>query len=313
MGSEITWSPVSLDLGWGHMAGKSCVVGGGVHTSGLRILGVHGWLDNANSFDTLAPYLPCGVKLLVLDLPGHGHSDHLPAGAQYDLITYVLHLRRAMDKVGWDRFVILGHSLGGGITTFFTALFPKRVMAIITLDSIIFRPMTIEDLQMNVATLLKGEVLKKQENLVYSEQQAIERLISARGEAAIDADAAYILLPRSAQQVEGGYMWSHDHRARARLHSIFTVDGWRMIISSIKCPVLIVAANQGICTPPVREAMKGAIEWFRSNAQWFELAPVDGSHHVHLTYPERVAKPLVPFLQRVALEAASPKPLQARL
>lgn len=313
MGSEITWSTVSLDLGWGHMAGKTCVVGGGEHTSGLRIVGVHGWLDNANSFDTLAPYLPCGVKLLVLDMPGHGHSDHLPAGAQYDIITYVLHLRRAMDKVGWDRFIILGHSMGGGMATIFAALFPKRVMAIINLDSLLFRPMTIEDLQNNVEKLLKGEVLKKQENLVYSEQQAIEKLISARGEAAIDADAAYILLPRSAQQVEGGYTWSHDHRARARLHSLFTVDGWQLIISSIKCPVLVVTANQGLHGPSAQEVMNEVSKWYRNNAQWFEWVKVDGSHHVHLTHPARVAKPIIPFLNRVAVEAVSPKPLQARL
>lgn len=45
---------------------------------------LHGWLDNANSFARLAPKLK-GLRILALDMAGHGHSDHRPPGAGYGL------------------------------------------------------------------------------------------------------------------------------------------------------------------------------------------------------------------------------------
>ncbi|MFY0450190.1 alpha/beta hydrolase, partial [Xanthomonas codiaei] len=40
-----------------------------------RILALHGWLDNAASFVPLSAHLQApDLDLVLLDLPGHGHS-----------------------------------------------------------------------------------------------------------------------------------------------------------------------------------------------------------------------------------------------
>jgi pimeloyl-ACP methyl ester carboxylesterase len=46
---------------------------------GLPVIALHGWLDNANSFARLAPRLK-GLRIIALDMAGHGHSGHRPAG-----------------------------------------------------------------------------------------------------------------------------------------------------------------------------------------------------------------------------------------
>jgi len=48
-----------------------------------RLLALHGWLDNAASFDRLAPLLCEHFHIVALDLPGHGRSGHRPPGTWY--------------------------------------------------------------------------------------------------------------------------------------------------------------------------------------------------------------------------------------
>lgn len=313
---EVTWQPLSVDLEWGKLSGKIGIIGSKDSISSLRILGVHGWLDNANSFDTLAPFLPRGTELLALDLPGHGHSDHLPIGAHYDILSYVLNLKKAVVKCGWDKFILIGHSMGACVSNIFTSFFPEHVTALVSLDYIGVRDLSLATIQKHISVLFKGEELRKQKPVVYSEEQAIERLIKARTNlginAAIDRDAAYVLLPRSARQVEGGYVWTHDPRARANFQGMYG-KSWHTYISQIKCPVLIVTANHGLFTSAVQEAFEEILDVYRSNAKWFDVVAVDGSHHVHLTHPKRVAEPLIAFLHRVVKETAPVPPLPARL
>jgi len=42
------------------------------------IVAVHGWLDNANSFDYLAEFLLHDFYFIAIDLPGHVSSDKSP-------------------------------------------------------------------------------------------------------------------------------------------------------------------------------------------------------------------------------------------
>jgi len=96
---------------------------GGTRVAGLRnsgdgprVLALHGWLDNAASFVPLAPHL-ASLQLVAIDLPGHGHSAHLPAGASYTTAAAICHVLDVADALGWDRFSLLGHSMGAGIAT----------------------------------------------------------------------------------------------------------------------------------------------------------------------------------------------------
>ena len=81
---------------------------------GLPVIGMHGWLDNAATFDLIAPALD-GVYLVALDLPGHGLSGHLPAGG-YSLWQQAATVLQVAEDLGWERFALLGHSMGAIIS-----------------------------------------------------------------------------------------------------------------------------------------------------------------------------------------------------
>ena len=49
---------------------------------GIPTIALHGWLDNANTFDRLAPLMP-ELNLVALDFAGHGLSTHRAEGVHY--------------------------------------------------------------------------------------------------------------------------------------------------------------------------------------------------------------------------------------
>ena len=75
------------------------------------LLMVHGWLDNAASFALLAPKLADRFHVIALDLPGHGHSAHLPESTVYQHVDYVRAMLAAADVLALPRFNLLGLSL----------------------------------------------------------------------------------------------------------------------------------------------------------------------------------------------------------
>ena len=58
------------------------------------------------------PLLP-ELKLVSLDFHGHGFSDHLPPGIAYHFADSVDLMFRVADQLGWKKFNLIGHSMGG--------------------------------------------------------------------------------------------------------------------------------------------------------------------------------------------------------
>ncbi|XP_042856801.1 serine hydrolase-like protein [Penaeus japonicus] len=301
--SAPSWREVSVPVGWGFLRGKTCHLGeprGGAY---LRVLALHGWLDNANSFDALLPLLPEGLEVLSLDLAGHGLSDHLPVGGRYDVMTHVVYLREAVQRLGWSGFVLLAHSLGALIANYYTALYPRDVRALVVLDYL--RPFHKED---RLATWRAENGLMQREEQgrgrgrrAYSEDEALARMVEARKGGYnkelpnLDKDAARILLPRAARRVDGGYVWRHDEKARTRYSMLYGDDNWMYVISHITCPVMAVRADDGLCQQP-DDAYAPVLEAYRKSARVFRFDRIPGGHHVHLTHPDRVAPSVSHFL-----------------
>ena len=55
------------------------------------LLCLHGWLDNAASFQPLMPYL-ADYHVIAIDWPGHGLSSHRSEDAHYHFIDWIYDL-----------------------------------------------------------------------------------------------------------------------------------------------------------------------------------------------------------------------------
>ena len=101
---------------------------------GEPVLALHGWLDNAASFMPLATQWQ--RPMVALDFSGHGHSDHRPDGVVTHLVDHVRDVLAVADQLGWQRFTLVGHSMGAGIACLFAAALPERVSRLVLIEGL---------------------------------------------------------------------------------------------------------------------------------------------------------------------------------
>lgn len=252
------------------------------------LLALHGWLDNAASFATLAPRL-AGLHVVALDLVGHGRSDHRPAGTPSHFVDWVEVVLEAADALGWRRFSLLGHSMGAGIATLTAAVAADRVARLAVIEG--FGPLSApaEGIAERYAAALADE-----RRWLASETRTFPDLTAAararmRG-SELDQRAASRLAERGTVAGADGIRFSHDPRLRARSRVRMTEDQVRAFVTAIRCPVLAVRARDGWPFPAdyIRDRLLVVPD--------VTLVEVDGGHHVHLLHPERVAPHLRGFL-----------------
>jgi 3-oxoadipate enol-lactonase len=94
---------------------------------------LHGLVDRLEIWDRLAPGLAERGSLLRLDQRGHGGSDG-PAGpyTREDLAQDVI---AALDAVGVQRAILVGHSMGGIVSMAAALLDPERVAGLVLLGT----------------------------------------------------------------------------------------------------------------------------------------------------------------------------------
>jgi pimeloyl-ACP methyl ester carboxylesterase len=95
----------------------------GIGTPVLLIHGIGSSLDTwADIPDRLSEQ---GIRVVAVDLPGHGESSKGPG--DYSLGSLAATLRDLLVHLGIDRVHLVGHSLGGGVSMQFAYQFPDRV------------------------------------------------------------------------------------------------------------------------------------------------------------------------------------------
>jgi pimeloyl-ACP methyl ester carboxylesterase len=256
---------------------------------GARVLALHGWLDNAASFDGLAPLLD-GVRVVAVDLPGHGRSDRLPPGCGMHFADWVAIVLAVADALEWPRFAVIGHSMGAGIASLLPGVAPKRIERVVLLEGI--GPLS-EPAERAPATL--AEALAQEARLAESAPRtfaSFEAAVAARRrDSDLDQESASRLVERGSERVEGGVRFSFDPRLRTRSRVRFTEEQVHAFLRAIACPALAVRASQGWPFPEELVAGRAAA------IPNLRVVEIDGGHHVHLTHPERVATAVREFLE----------------
>ncbi|PPU71182.1 alpha/beta hydrolase [Xanthomonas melonis] len=256
-----------------------------------RVLALHGWLDNAASFLPLSAHLQApDLDLVLLDLPGHGHSAWLPVGAEYTLSSAIHNLLQVADALGWDRFTLLGHSLGGGVASLMAAAAPERIEALMVIEAL----GALAEPAENTAERLRDSVrstrsLPQRPLRVFGTMEAPIRARMMANQ--LTEPAARLLVERGLRAVEGGYSWCTDPRLTLPTAIRMTEAQIDALLTSIVCP------TQAIFATPAQPYFSDTLRDHRvALVPDARLVLLPGTHHVHMETPQPVAAVIDAFL-----------------
>lgn len=239
------------------------------------LIALHGWLDNAATYDRLAPLLN-GYRVIALDFAGHGYSSHRPDGVRYHLLDNVDDVIGFADALGLERFVLLGHSMGAGVATYTAASFPERIEKLILVEGIGTHASAPEDapkvLRQAVEDMKKAGAKRKP---VYEQR---DEAIKARSQSigGISEDAAATLCSRGLETVENGVTWRSDPRLKMSSAIRLTEEMVLAHLAALTMPVLMVRGLQSFfaATDTLQKRADRIAQCVRAN--------LPGNHHLHL-------------------------------
>lgn len=256
------------------------------------LLALHGWLDNANSFEPLAAYL-MDYQVLAIDWPGHGFSAHRPGHYPLHWIDYLYDLDALLGILPVQPVAIIGHSLGGIIASAYTAVFPEKVNKLILIEALspLFEPVT------QAKSRLRKSFYQHEKYLAQKQRQlkvydTIDTAVRARAHLTGLAEPwCRLLLERNMRTEGGGIGWRSDPRLRLDSPQRLTFAQVDALMQDISVTTLLICGRQGF--HQLQSALPKARMWFKHLSE----QTIDGDHHVHMGNALGVAELIKSFIE----------------
>lgn len=242
---------------------------------GQPTFALHGWLDNANTFNRLAPLLP-ELNLLAVDFAGHGRSQHRPAGVHYHSLTDIQDVLAIAETLQWSKFNLLGHSMGAAISSELAAMFPDRIDRAVMIDGFIATGgvSLAERLEQNQNAVLNMLAAHSKQPRVYADTETMARRVTEATDQTLDA--ARVLVERGHMQVQGGVTWRTDPRIRFPTPLRYSREHLNQLLQGSTAPALLIVAEQG------DEWYQGEIDDAQAYHPQLTVERMPGPHHIHL-------------------------------
>jgi pimeloyl-ACP methyl ester carboxylesterase len=244
-------------LAWGEAGRRGLVFvhGGGAHA--------HWWTHLAATFAE-------ELRVVALDLSGHGDSAHRDA---YDIEQWteeVVAVAAAAGIAGHP--VVVGHSMGGFVTIATAALHADRLTGVIVCDSPVAEPQPeVESYRLKQAFGIP--------RTYPSVEEAVARFRTVPPQEHYLDFVIDHVARRSLKPVEGGYQWKFDRRIFEQFAGGMRVFA-RPYLSQVRCRLALLRSGRGLVTRDIGDSMYEAMG---------RVTPVielpEAGHHAMLDQP----------------------------
>jgi pimeloyl-ACP methyl ester carboxylesterase len=251
----------------------------------LTFVLVHGFTDLGYAWHDVAERLAGHGHVIAPDLRGHGDSDWVGSGGYYYFMDYLADLDDVISKLARRRVVLVGHSMGGSVSAYYTGMRPERVAALALLEGL--GPPDMADLDGPLRTAMwidTWRIARSKATPMPSIDEAVRRL--RKHDDRLDEALARRLAEVGTRATERGVVWKHDP-----LHLTFGPYAFRLEVAMrywqrITCPVLIVDGADSRLNLPVDERARRRAQF----ANHRHVVVDDAGHAIPRHQPARVAE-----------------------
>ncbi|MDB4988273.1 MAG: alpha/beta hydrolase [Myxococcaceae bacterium] len=125
---------------------------------GPTLVLLHGAMSSLHTWEGWVEHLAAHYRIVRIDLPGFGLSDHLPSD-DYTPEHAAELVEQVRCFLGLERFFLAGSSLGGFFSWYYAAMHPERVEKLILIDPMGY-PQKLPPIVSFVALPLVGELAR---------------------------------------------------------------------------------------------------------------------------------------------------------
>jgi esterase len=233
---------------------------------------LHGIGNYGRYWDLFADAIAGRLQLVAPDARGHGESGRPADG--YAPADFAADALAILDRLGIERVVVVGHSMGGLHSINLAARYPERVQALVIVDA---SPEPLPQGAQRAQRLLTGRPARFVDR---AEARAyLERTSPGYSDAVYENRLAFAF-----REEDGGLVWRSDPAALKRIMSgrMPAEDRWDAL-AAIACPTLVVRGTRSnVLSEDVARRMVQTLADGR-------LMELDAGHNVPLDRPRELA------------------------
>lgn len=191
--------------------------------------------------------------MIAPDLRGHGDSDWIGAGGYYHFFDYLPDLDEVITRYARTRLVLVGHSMGGSVCSYWAGMRPERLSALALLEGLGPPDQSQSDLPARTASWIKSwREIRNQEKGMASIADAAARL--RKYDPMLAEPLALRLAEHGTRDAgDGRRVWKRDPLHMSMGPYPYRRDAAAQFWNKITCPVLVVDAAQSQLNLPEPE------------------------------------------------------------
>jgi len=247
---------------------------------------LHGYLESMLVWDSFVPLLYKQVRVVTLDLPGHGIST--VAGECHTMEFLADTVADALKALGIGRCTLVGHSMGGYVALAFCERHPEMLDGVVLLSS-----------TPNADTPEKAENRRREIALV---QAGKKELLARRAPAAGFAEENRPRMQEAIEELEEQIFITEDEGIVALLNGMIARRDRNELLRTTPVPSLFILGRKDGYIP-VEAAEQLAAAHPETRTVWLERS----GHMGFLEEPDKTAQALLAFVAETAPGKQTPK------